>query len=47
VLGRGSVLSVQFHPEKSGPNGLRMLWNFAMLVERESGIPARRAAGVS
>ena len=36
VLGRGPVLAVQFHPEKSGPNGLRMLWNFANLVTKAS-----------
>lgn len=32
VVGRGPVMAVQFHPEKSGPNGLRMLWNFASLA---------------
>jgi glutamine amidotransferase len=32
VLGRDNVLAVQFHPEKSGPNGLRMLWNFSQMV---------------
>ncbi len=33
VVGRGTVLAVQFHPEKSGPNGLRMLWNFTQLAQ--------------
>ncbi|MCL4288485.1 MAG: imidazole glycerol phosphate synthase subunit HisH [Thermoleophilia bacterium] len=28
VVGRGSVLGTQFHPEKSGAAGLRMLANF-------------------
>jgi len=28
VIGRGSLIAVQFHPEKSGPPGLRILENF-------------------
>lgn len=36
VVGQGPVMAVQFHPEKSGPNGLRMLWNFATLVQVEN-----------
>jgi glutamine amidotransferase len=39
VVGRGSVLGVQFHPEKSQEVGLRMVANFVGIVER-----ARRAA---
>jgi glutamine amidotransferase len=31
MLRRGSVVATQFHPEKSGPVGLRMLGNFAGL----------------
>jgi glutamine amidotransferase len=31
VLGRGNVAATQFHPEKSGEFGLRMLDNFARL----------------
>jgi imidazole glycerol phosphate synthase glutamine amidotransferase subunit len=32
VVGRGSVLGVQFHPERSGADGLRLLANFVDLV---------------
>jgi imidazole glycerol-phosphate synthase subunit HisH len=30
-VGNERVLGVQFHPEKSGPDGLRLLGNFARL----------------
>jgi imidazole glycerol-phosphate synthase subunit HisH len=39
VVGRGSVLGAQFHPEKSQEIGLRMVASFVRLVEA-----ARRAA---
>lgn len=32
AIARGSVLGVQFHPERSGPDGLRLLANFVDLV---------------
>ena len=31
ALGRGNLFATQFHPEKSGEVGLRMLDNFARL----------------
>jgi len=34
VLARGNVMATQFHPEKSGRWGLRVLENFVTLVER-------------
>ncbi len=34
VLARGNVMATQFHPEKSGRWGLRLLENFVTLVER-------------
>ena len=42
VVGRGSVLGVQFHPEKSQAVGLRMVENFVRLVKREAGSAAAR-----
>jgi glutamine amidotransferase len=33
IVGRGSVLGVQFHPEKSQETGLRMVEGFVRLVE--------------
>ena len=34
VIGRGSVLGLQFHPEKSGKHGARVLDNFRKMIVR-------------
>jgi imidazole glycerol-phosphate synthase subunit HisH len=36
AIARGSLLGVQFHPERSGADGLRLLANFAAIVARSS-----------
>jgi glutamine amidotransferase len=41
IVGHGSVLGVQFHPEKSSADGLRLLANFV----RMCGAPRSEAAG--
>ncbi len=33
VVGRGNLIGAQFHPEKSGPVGLRMYENFVRMLE--------------
>jgi glutamine amidotransferase len=37
AVGRGDLFASQFHPEKSGDVGLRMLANFVALVKEEAG----------
>jgi len=37
AVGRGSLFATQFHPEKSGPVGLRMLENFCALCSGGAG----------
>ena len=46
VVGRDNMIATQFHPEKSGSNGLRFYANFIRLArERGSIAPERAAAG--
>lgn len=33
IIGRANIMSTQFHPERSGPYGLRLLRNFVRIVE--------------
>jgi glutamine amidotransferase len=44
IVGRGTVLGVQFHPEKSSAHGLRMLENFARLCTRAASTATAAAA---
>lgn len=43
AIARGTLFATQFHPEKSGPYGLKMLRNFVEFVARCSPLSAPRA----
>ena len=40
AIAQGNLLGVQFHPERSGPDGLRLLSNFVSIV---AGLPSQAA----
>jgi imidazole glycerol-phosphate synthase subunit HisH len=45
VVGRGLVIGVQFHPERSGSNGLRLLESFVALAG--TGVPSPSASAAA
>ena len=44
AVARGKLLGVQFHPERSGNDGLRLLANFVSLVRAGGQVPAGSAS---
>jgi glutamine amidotransferase len=44
AIARGALLGVQFHPERSGADGLRLLRNFVSIVARTSPQPRQAVA---
>jgi glutamine amidotransferase len=44
VIARGMVMATQFHPEKSGAAGLRLLRNFVGIVTGQSSVLPASAA---
>jgi glutamine amidotransferase len=47
VVGRGNVIATQFHPEKSGRDGLRLYANFVTLALEADGVDSVRASAGS
>lgn len=41
AIARGNLMAVQFHPEKSADNGLKILSNFVTLVKNQQNIVAK------
>lgn len=37
VIAKGSVYGTQFHPEKSGEKGMKILWNFVTIAQEAMG----------
>jgi imidazole glycerol-phosphate synthase subunit HisH len=47
AVARGRLLGVQFHPERSGADGLRLVANVVALAQSSAGRPGQRASAPS
>ena len=47
VLAKDNLVATQFHPEKSGPVGLRIYQNFVAMAAKQSAVSKQRSASIN